>query len=91
MEPKKSKYDTNPLDPDFVRNAGADPGDSGPETQEVSGATREIGSSGNENARNSEWFNLTRPQLHTQPLPTTRRARKYERHERRVVDQPNQL
>lgn len=21
MEPKKSKYDTNPLDPDFVKNA----------------------------------------------------------------------
>jgi uncharacterized membrane protein len=53
MEPKKSKYDTNPLDPDFVKKAGADPGDSGSETQEVSGATREIGSSGNENARNS--------------------------------------
>lgn len=51
MEPKKSKYDTNPLDPDFVKNAEGGPGDSGPETQEVRGATREIGSSGNENAR----------------------------------------
>lgn len=51
MEPKKSKYDTNPLDPDFVKNVGADSGDSRPETQEVKGATREIGSSGNENAR----------------------------------------
>jgi uncharacterized membrane protein len=51
MEPKKSKYDTNPLDPDFVKNVGADSGDSRPETQEVMGATREIGSSGNENAR----------------------------------------
>jgi len=51
MEPKKSKYDTNPLDPDFVKNAegGRDP--SGPETQEVKGATREIGSSANEDAR----------------------------------------
>ncbi|HEV7746552.1 MAG TPA: DUF4870 domain-containing protein [Pyrinomonadaceae bacterium] len=53
MEPKKSKYDTNPLDPDFVKNAGADPGDSRPDTQEVSGATREIGSSGNESARSN--------------------------------------
>ena len=53
MEPKKSKYDTNPLDPDFVKNAGVDPGDSRPETHEVSGATREIGSSGNESARNN--------------------------------------
>jgi uncharacterized membrane protein len=51
MEPKKSKYDTNPLDPDFVKNAEAGRDNSGPETQEVKGATREIGSSANENAR----------------------------------------
>jgi uncharacterized membrane protein len=51
MEPKKSKYDTNPLDPDFVKNAEAGRDPSGPETQEVKGATREIGSSANENAR----------------------------------------
>ena len=51
MEPKKSKYDTNPLDPDFVKNAEGGPDGSGPETQEVKGATREIGSSANEDAR----------------------------------------
>jgi uncharacterized membrane protein len=52
MEPKKSKYDTNPLDPDFVKNAeGGRRDNSGPETQEVKGATREIGSSANEDAR----------------------------------------
>lgn len=55
METKKSKYDTNPLDPDFVKNTeevwGAE--NSGPETQEVKGATREIGSSANENARSN--------------------------------------
>ncbi|MGH9874198.1 MAG: hypothetical protein ACRD9S_17240 [Pyrinomonadaceae bacterium] len=51
MEPKKSKYDTNPLDPDFVKNADSGPDTGGPETQEVKGATREIGSSSNENAR----------------------------------------
>lgn len=53
MEPKKSKYDTNPLDPDFVKNTeeiGGE-GEPGSGTQEVRGATREIGSSGNENAR----------------------------------------
>jgi uncharacterized membrane protein len=55
MEPKKSKYDTNPLDPDFVKKAGADPGDSRPDTQEVSGATREIGSSGKENSRDNSY------------------------------------
>jgi uncharacterized membrane protein len=56
MEPKKSKYDTNPLDPDFVKKTeelwGEDK--SGPATQEVrGGATREIGSSVNENARSN--------------------------------------
>jgi uncharacterized membrane protein len=53
MEPKKSKYDTNPLDPDFVKNTeeawGTD--DGRPDTQEVKAATREIGSSANEDAR----------------------------------------
>ena len=55
MEPKKSKYDTNPLDPDFVKNTEEVWGESGsgPETQEVRGATREIGSSANENARSN--------------------------------------
>jgi uncharacterized membrane protein len=53
MEPKKTKYDTNPLDPDFVKNVGAGRSGGDPETQEVKGATREIGSSGNENARSN--------------------------------------
>lgn len=56
MEPKKSKYDTNPLDPDFVKNAGESWSEEsgGPETGEVrGGATREIGGSGNEEARRS--------------------------------------
>ena len=54
MEPKKSKYDTNPLDPDFVKKADEVVGSAGsPETQPVSGATREIGSSANENARSN--------------------------------------
>lgn len=52
MEPKKSKYDTNPLDPDFVKKTEElDEGSSGPGTQEVKGATREIGPSANEDAR----------------------------------------
>jgi uncharacterized membrane protein len=55
MEPKKSKYDTNPLDPDFVKNTEEVWGEAGgrPETQEVRGATREIGSSANDNARSN--------------------------------------
>lgn len=53
MEPKKSKYDTNPLDPQFVRNTEEVWGETGgsSQTQEVRGATREVGSSANENAR----------------------------------------
>jgi uncharacterized membrane protein len=53
MEPKKSKYDTNPLDPDYVKKTEEIWGDSdgSPQTQEVKGATREIGSSANEDAR----------------------------------------
>lgn len=53
MEPKKSKYDTNPLDPDFVKNTEEIWGDggSGPTTQKVENATSEIGSSSNEMPR----------------------------------------
>jgi uncharacterized membrane protein len=53
METKKSKYDTNPLDPDFVKNAEEAWGEDGsaPQTQEVTGTTREIGS--DDNARNN--------------------------------------
>ncbi len=55
METKKSKYDTNPLDPDYVKNTEEiwSEGDDGPGTQEVSGATRDIGASANENARSN--------------------------------------
>lgn len=56
MEQKKSKYDTNPLDPDFVKKTEelSDEDNSGAATQEVrGGATREIGSSANENARSN--------------------------------------
>ncbi|HEX3281469.1 MAG TPA: DUF4870 domain-containing protein [Pyrinomonadaceae bacterium] len=53
METKRSKYDTNPLDPDFVKNAEKDRGDGGkgPVTQPVRRATREVGSAANEEAR----------------------------------------
>jgi uncharacterized membrane protein len=53
MKTKKSKYDTNPLDPDFVKKTEEVWGEAGngPDTEKVQGATREIGSSPNENAR----------------------------------------
>jgi uncharacterized membrane protein len=46
VETKKSKYDTNPLDPDVERNAEEAWGDGsagGGETQQVGGATRQVG------------------------------------------------
>jgi uncharacterized membrane protein len=55
METKKSKYDTNPLDPDFVKQTeevGSD-ADNSRGTQEVKGATRETAFSANEQARGS--------------------------------------
>jgi uncharacterized membrane protein len=53
MDPKKSKYDTNPLDPEDVKNAEERWGEreAGLATREVKGATREIGTSTNEAAR----------------------------------------
>lgn len=53
METKRSKYDTNPLDPDYVKNAekGRGEGGDGPVTQPVGSATREVGSAANEEAR----------------------------------------
>jgi uncharacterized membrane protein len=70
MEPKKSKYDTNPLDPDFVKKTeelGSE--DGGPATQEVkSGATRESGSSANENARSNIYSEAPTRRYDNRPL-----------------------
>src|SRR6185312_14526611 len=53
MEPKKSKYDTNPLDPDYVKKTEEiwSNGEGSPQTQEVKGATREVGPAANEDPR----------------------------------------
>ena len=53
METKRSKYDTNPLDPDVAKNTEEVWGEEqpGPETRQFPGATREVGFSANENAR----------------------------------------
>jgi len=52
MGTNKSKYDTNPLDPDVERKAEESWGEQGgAPTQQVGGATREVGNSPNENAR----------------------------------------
>ena len=41
METKKTKYDTNPLDPDVERKAEESWGAGGGNTQQVGGPTRE--------------------------------------------------
>jgi uncharacterized membrane protein len=53
MKPKKSKYDTNPLEEDVAKRAEDDwgPMPSGSPTEEVKGATRDIGRTANEAAR----------------------------------------
>jgi uncharacterized membrane protein len=45
METKKSKYDTNPLDPEFVRETEQEWGEGGAQgdTQQVKGATQPVG------------------------------------------------
>src|ERR1051325_6696508 len=43
METKKSKYDTNPLDPDVERKAEESWGFGGEQTQQIGGATQEVG------------------------------------------------
>jgi uncharacterized membrane protein len=54
METKKSKYDTNPLDPDVERQAEESWGGGNP-TQQVGGATRDVRQTANENARQSSY------------------------------------
>src|ERR1041384_4300336 len=74
METKKSKYDTNPLDPDVERKAeevwGDLGGTGGTPTQQVGGATREGSDSANENARRQPGN-----QVYQAPYSATSRSR----------------
>ena len=53
MESEKTKYDTNPLDPDVANRTEEIWGEAedGPGTRQIQGATREVGYSPNEEAR----------------------------------------
>ena len=55
METKKTKYDTNPLDPDVAKRTEEvrSEEEDGPGTRQIRGATREVGHSANESARNN--------------------------------------
>jgi uncharacterized membrane protein len=67
METKKSKYDTNPLDPDVERQAEESWG-SGAPTQQVKGATRDVGRSSNEQARQNQQSEAPTRRYDTPPL-----------------------
>ena len=64
---KKSKYDTNPLDPDVERKAEESWGKDG-KTQPVGGATREVGHSENENARQNVYSEAPTRRYENPPL-----------------------
>lgn len=68
METKKSKYDTNPLDPDVERNAEESWGDGAGKTQQVGGSTREVGRSANENARQNVYSEAPTRRYENPPL-----------------------
>ena len=70
METKKSKYDTNPLDPDVERKAEEVWGDLGgtTPTQPVGGATREVSDSANENARRNVYSEAPTRRYDNPPL-----------------------
>ena len=72
METKKSKYDTNPLDPDVERNAEESWGNP---TKQVGGATRQVGNSagqtGNQDARQSRGSEAPTRRYDNQPLESS--------------------
>ena len=70
METKKSKYDTNPLDPDVERKAEEVWGELGgtTPTQQVGGATREVGNSSNEDARRNVYSEAPTRRYDNPPL-----------------------
>lgn len=70
METKKSKYDTNPLDPDVERKAEDVWGELGgtTPTQQVGGATREVGNSSNEEARRNVYSEAPTRRYDNPPL-----------------------
>src|ERR1041384_2365239 len=72
METKKSKYDTNPLDPDVERKAEEVWGDLGGSgvtpTEQFGGATREVADTPNENARRNVYSEAPTRRYDNPPL-----------------------
>ena len=67
---KKTKYDTNPLDPDVAKRTEEiwDQEEGGPGTREMKGATREVGYSPNESARNNIYSEVPTRTFDNPPL-----------------------
>ena len=65
METKKSKYDTNPLDPDVERKADEEWGFGGDQTQKIGGATQEVA---NESARKNVYSEAPTRRYDNPPL-----------------------
>ena len=75
METKKTKYDTNPLDPDVARKTGevwgeGNEGGAGAPTQQVKGVTREVGSVSKENTRGNVYSEAPTRRYENPPLET---------------------
>ena len=71
METKKNKYDTNPLDPDVERKAEETWGEhGGGPTQQVGGATREVGNTPNEQARQNVYSEAPTRHFDNPPIET---------------------
>ena len=73
METKKTKYDTNPLDPDVARKTeevwgdGGEGGGGAP-TQQVRGVTREVGTVSKENSRGNVYSEAPTRRYENPPL-----------------------
>jgi uncharacterized membrane protein len=75
METKKTKYDTNPLDPDVARKTeevwgDGDQGGGGAPTQQVRGVTREVGTVPKENSRGNVYSEAPTRRYENPPLET---------------------
>jgi len=70
METKKNKYDTNPLDPDVRKRSEEVWGEEGSSrpTQEVKGATREVGSDSQESSRSNPYSEAPTRRYDNPPL-----------------------
>jgi uncharacterized membrane protein len=70
MEPKKTKYDTNPLDPEFERKTEEvwGEGGGGAQTQQVKGATSDIGNAAQESARGNVYSEAPTRRYDSPPL-----------------------